>query len=590
MRRRDFLRALSLLAPATTALSAQAAGAAEDLLLRAMRDELERSRTLSLASLDRPYFIEYGLDDLESFSALATLGALIQSRALRVRLPRVRVRVGDYQFDNSNYVFSDYFSGTRLDPDQLTIDDHYGAIRAHFWLATDRAYKTAVEAIARKRAALKNVTLNAELPDFFKAQPVVKLRPIVRTKLDTKELIARAKELSAVFLSYPEVLNSSVSIDVNQSARYLLNSEGTSVRVPDPLALVQIRAQGQAPDGMPLRSAEVVVSQSYKDLPPMSQLRAIAQRVADHIRALTQAPVGETWSGPVLIEGEAAAQLIAELVGTHLAIQRRPVGEPGRTFTFPSSELEGRLGSRILPEFLSVIDDPTRAHFQGKPLAGHYEVDEEGVEPKPVTVIKAGRLESYLLTRQPVKGASASNGRARLPGAFGAYLAAYSNLIVESSESMPLAKLKARLLELCAQRNKPYGIIVRRMDFPSSASVEEVRRIAAAAAQSGSAGRPVSLPILAYRIYADGREELIRGVRFRGLSVRSLKDILAVSSDVTVFSFLNNSAPFALMGAASHVAPSSVVAPSLLFEDLELERPQEDLPKLSTVPPPPLDA
>jgi hypothetical protein len=214
--------------------------------------------------------------------------------------------------------------------------------------------------------------------------------------------------------------------------------------------------------------------------------------------------------------------------------------------------------------------------------------DEEGVVPKPLTIVERGRLQNFTLTRQPVKGFTASNGRARLPGGAGARTATFTNLFVIANESVKEEELKAKLVEMCKQRNKPYGMIVRKMDFPSSASIDEARRISSGAQSSG--GRPVSIPLLVYKVFPDGREELVRGLRLRGFSVRTLKDIVAVSSDVHMFHLINNMAPFALMGAGSYVTGQSIMAPSVLFEDVEFEHPQEDQPKLPVVPAPELSA
>jgi len=183
-----------------------------------------------------------------------------------------------------------------------------------------------------------------------------------------------------------------------------------------------------------------------------------------------------------------------------------------------------------------------------------------------------------------VAGLSGSNGRARLPGSFGANRAAIGNLFVRANETVPAKDLSKKLIEMCKQRNKPYGIIVRRMDFPSSESVDEARRLLSSAAQAG--GHPYTAPVLVYKVYPDGREELVRGLRFRGLNARSLKDIQAAGDDRNVFPFLNSPAPFALIGAASFVAPTCAIAPSVLIDDLELHSLEEELPKLPIVPAP----
>jgi TldD protein len=288
-----------------------------------------------------------------------------------------------------------------------------------------------------------------------------------------------------------------------------------------------------------------------------------------------------------LFEGTDGPQIVSELIGRNLALTRKPVTEPGRPGAFSSTELEGRQGARILPEWLDVIDDPTQTEWHGRPLIGHYRVDEEGIAPKPLTLVEKGILKNYFLTRQPMRGYTRSNGHARLPANFGTEGAAASNLFVRARKTTPLPKLKKKMLDLCKARGKSYGIIVRKMDFPSSASVDEARRILAS--QSGG-GRPVSLPVLVYRLYPDGREELVRGLHFKGMNARSLKDIVGVSDESNVFEFLENGAPFALLGGASYAAESSVIAPSLLVDDLELVRTEEEFPRPPAAPPPAFQA
>jgi len=249
--------------------------------------------------------------------------------------------------------------------------------------------------------------------------------------------------------------------------------------------------------------------------------------------------------------------------------------------------LEGRLAARVLPEWLNVVDDPTLTEWRGQALFGNMRVDEEGVVPKPLTLIEKGILKNFLLTRQPVTGFAESNGRAQLPGAFGAESATITNLLVTASETVPVADLKKQLIQICQARNQAYGIIVRKLDFPSTAPMDELRRLMAANAREGNGGSyPVSLPILIYKVYKDGKEELIRGVRFRDLNVRSLRDIRAAGDDSNVLNYLENGAPMALRGLGSYVAEASVVAPSLLVDDLEVRKLDDELPKLPIVPSP----
>ncbi|MDQ6759059.1 MAG: metallopeptidase TldD-related protein [Acidobacteriota bacterium] len=560
---------------------------ADDVILKAMRDELARSQSLGIAGLDRPYYLETWVEDADTVSITASLGALVTSNHTPVRVQRVRVRVGDYAFDNTNHVYSDYYTGSRYDPEQLPVENSYQAMRQVLWLATDRAYKAAEEAIARKRSSLKNVNAAEQLPDYSKATPVQAILPIHRTPVDETVWKARVTALSKIFAAHPEVLSSSLEFQSSQTTSYLANSEGTVVRTPDNVAYLRIRAHGQAPDGMLLHDAEVFQAFDAKALPPEAELRRGIAAVAEEMGALTRAPLGDGYSGPVLFDSQSAAQLFAQVLGDNLKVTRKPVPAPGRPAPHSPSELENKIGSKILPEWMDVVDDPTQTEWHGQTLFGHYTYDLEGVAPKPLPLIEKGVLKTFLLTRTPVlKGLGPSNGRARLQGAYGADAPGFGNLFVRASQTVSTAEIKRKLIDLCLKNNKPYGIIVRKLDYPSSASREEFRRATSAMAQSGGGTRPVSLPLLVYRVYPDGREELVRGLRFRGMSTRSFRDIIAASDEMHVFSFMDSFFPFALMGGNGFISNAAVIAPAVLFEELELERTQEDLPKLPVVPPP----
>jgi len=581
--------AVAVVALAGTALAQQPPQSELDPVLRAMVREIDRSQALRLVGLDAPYFIAYGLEDAASFSVTATLGAIVSRRDERFRVPRVEVRVGSYDFDNTNYVFTDYFSAGATRGAQPPLDNNELAIRTFLWLTTDRSYKGAVAAIARKRAALKNVTVHDDLPDFWKAEPVRMITDPVNTRIDESAWISRVRRLSNLLSGYPKIINSSVRFESIRSNSYLVNSEGTAIRYPDTLHYVVVRAEAQAPDGMRVRDAAVVPRLEIERMPSEVELERLIQRLAGDVSALAEAPAAESYAGPVLFEGQAAPQMFAQLLGGNLAVPRRPVAEPGRTVPFQPSELDGRIGARILPEWMDAVDDPTQRVWHGRPLLGHYLVDMEGVEPQPLPVVQKGVLKAYLLTRQPVKGQSGSNGRARLPGRFGAKAASISNLFIRAEETVTPAALRRRLLELCSRRGKPYGLIIRKLDFPCSASLAELRRMSTKARESGG-GRLFSNPILAYRVYPDGKEELVRGLRFRSVSVRALRDILAASDEAQVFHFMGNTAPLSLIGAGGFVTTCSVIAPPVLIEDMELDHEVEDLPTPPVVPPPELAA
>ena len=555
----------------------------DDAVLRAMRDELDRSRQLRIVGGgdDVPYFISYTLTDDDSMHVSASMGAVVSSTRNHYRVPDVEVRVGSYDFDNTGHIYSGYYSGSRFDT-EWPLDDNYANLRDSFWLATDRAYKAALESMGRKRAALSSANAPADkLADFSKAEPVKNLAKVTRKKMDDA-WTARMARLSAVFNAYPEALSSAVEFEAIEGVTEMMNNEGTALRFPDEVAFVNVKAEGQAPDGMVVHDFRSLLAANVDKLPPEAEMTKAVSAVAQDIRALAGAPMGEGFSGPTLFEPEAAAQLLAQLLGENFAVPRKPLAEPGRQVNFVPSEFEGRIGSRVLPEFFDVNDDPSQTAWNGRTLAGHEMFDLEGVPDKPVSLVEKGVLKAYLTTRQPVKGFEGGNGHARLSGSFGAPHASITNLFVRASQTSSLADLKKKLIDTCKERSKPYGMLVRKLDFPFSAGQAEVRALMAGAGASS----PVSPPLLVYRVYPDGREELVRGLRFRGVSARSLRDILAASQESAAFDFVNNAFPMATVGAPGYMAPSSVIAPGLLFDEIEFERPQEQLPKPPVVPAP----
>ncbi|MBL8228596.1 MAG: hypothetical protein JNL98_08965 [Bryobacterales bacterium] len=547
-----------------------------------MKDEIARARALRLVDAP-PYFVEYTLDDAEFYYASASLGALIQERRSRLRQPKTRVRVGDPKLDNSNHIFSDAYRGARYDSGEFPLDDNYDALRLAFWLSTDRAYKQALEALARKKASLKNISDSERLPDLSPAPPASVILPILKKPLDDAKWRARLKEISNVFSSYPDIFFSEATLGVSNTTSYLVNNEGSEFRIPDFLSTIRIRASSLAPDGMPIRDYAEYVMPDADRLPSDLELKKAAATVAEHVTALRKAPVGDGYTGPVLFEGVAGPQILAEILGRHFSPTRRPVTDPERPLNLPSGELEGRLGSRVLPEWIDVLDDPAQKDWRGTPLLGHYPVDIEGVIPKPVQLIEKGVLRNFISTRQPIAGAETSNGHARIPGGLGNNVALPGNLFFRASQLSSAQDLRKKILDLAKQRGKPFVYVVRKMDFPSTATLDELRRVT-----GGQSGRPVSLPLRIYRLYADGREEVVRGLRFRGLTSRSLRDILGVSDEQHLFQYLESGAPFAHMDVTGYVAAVSVIAPSLLFDELELERIPGELPKPPVVPPPPL--
>ncbi|MGD0133885.1 MAG: metallopeptidase TldD-related protein [Bryobacteraceae bacterium] len=552
-----------------------------------MKDEIARVQELIRlrVGLDPPYYTEYRVEDTVSHSITASLGALVDESDEAFRVPSVAMRVGTASFDSSDHVYSTAYGGNRYDPGRLPLDNDYLAFRQVFWLATDRAYKTAEDAIARKRSSLKNMTQPDVLPDYSSAPPAHLILPIERKPFASDTWKKEAIRLSGLLDAYPKVLSSGVEIHSSQSTNYIVTSEGTELRTPEDVAYLRVSGHGMASDGTQVRDALVFQAFSPDGLPSEEVLTREIKALGDHVTTLSQAAVGEAYDGPVLFEAPAAAQLFGQLLGDNLKVTRKPVSDPGRASRYSPSELENKIGSRILPEWMDVTDDPTQTQFQGHTLLGHYVHDMEGVAPQPLTLVEKGVLKSFLLTRTPVfKNYPGSNGHARMTGAYGTRSPGFGNLFIRASQTTPAADMKKKLIGMCRDRNKPYGILIRKLDFPSTASIDELGQVSQAAGGS----HPVVPPLLAFKVYPDGREEMVRGLYFHEFTTKSLKDIEAASDENYVFDLIDSNAPFALVGAGSFTTTSAVIAPAVLFEELELEPAKEETLQPPIVPPPAL--
>jgi hypothetical protein len=550
-----------------------------------MKDEIKRVSSLIRLGLDPPYYTEYRVEDTVSHTITASFGALVDENDSAFRVPSVQMRVGTANFDNTDHVLSEAFVGDRYDPRFLPLDNNYLAFREVFWLATDRAYKTAEESIARKRSSLKNMSQTEAQPDFSAAPAAHLILPIERKPFASANWKSEVIRLSALLDAYPKVYSSGVEIQNGQSTNYIVTSEGAELRTPEDLTYLRVSGRGMTATGTPVRDGLVFQAFSPDGLPAEDVLARSIKALGEHITALSEAPAGEAYDGPVLFEAPAAAQLFAQLLGDNLKITRRPVSDPGRPSRYSPSELESKAGTRILPEWMDVVDDPTQTQYQGHTLLGHYVYDMEGVAPKPLTLVEKGVLKNFLLTRTPVfKDFPGSNGHARLTGRYGARAPAFGNVLIRASQTVPAADMKKKLIDLCRAGNKPYGILIRKLDYPSTASKDELDRVA----QAVGGTRFLVPPLLAYKIYPDGREELVRGLLFHAVTTRSFKDIVAASDENYVFDFIDSNAPFALVGAGSFTTTSSVIAPAVLFEEMELEPGKEENQRPPMVPPPPL--
>ncbi|WP_263383010.1 metallopeptidase TldD-related protein [Granulicella arctica] len=517
----------------------------QDPMLTAMQAELDREKSLLiLPGMQRPYFMEYRLDEQTSYEAVANYGALTREETSHQRVVRVTVRIGSYQADSSS---SRGDGSVQLAPE----DNDPAALRYALWTATDEAYKNALRAYSTKQAALKRFQSAPTADDFAPAKPVTTIEPLVTLDLDRNEWKRRLVEASGLYAKEPSASHVQFStanlrgIAVN---RYLLNTEGTVVRHGYTGYNATISVGGQAPDGMQLARANGTTAALAKDLESGA---AFHQRTLDDLKSfeeLRNAPVvgAEDYHGPVLFSGDAAADTLSRLFIPNIEADRPDVGTTARTQGAYSSSLR----TPVLSALLDVKDDPLLTTFAGQKLLGSYDVDDEGVPAQSIDIVQAGKLMNFVIGREPVKDFPDSNGHGRAgPGQPAHSRAAVT--IFKSTQPVSAAQLNQQLVDLAKKQG---------------------RDVYAVETLGGEL-----VPRLLYVVHADGKRELVRGATFDELDARSLRSgIVAVGSDAYVSNILG-------------AIPQTTIAPSILFGDIEVKRATDEQQKLPYYEPPALN-
>jgi len=525
------------------AMLAAKVAAKGDPILDALLAEMERSKAqLKMDQLRAPYYLEYRVSDVEDFVTEAAFGATREDQKVHVRLLRVVVRLGDYKQDS---YFGQGVGGNAL----LPLDNDPIALRHQIWLATDEAYKSAGEALTQKQSILKQFSAEDHpVDDFAKATPVQLVEPTLSLKVDGDDWKKTLESVTDLYRQYPEIQSVSASARFTVINDYMLNTEGTVTRNGKSVYTIQVNAATQAPDGMRLGRTPAWTVAKLSELPTREKLLHDTKEALETLKALRQAPIVEDeYRGPVLFSPDAADDVVASLIGNNVLGRKPQLGAPNRTTgTFATS-----YKSRVLPPFLDVVDDPTLKEFQGKSLTGSYEVDSEGVKAQEVDIIQKGVLTNYLLGRQPIRDFPESNGHGRAAPA-APPMPSLGVLLVKSSEAQTPGALKKRVAELVKEQGKPFGYRVETMAGPA--------------------------PRLLYRVYAkDGHEELVRGAVFSELDVRALRsDLSAAGNDP-------------LVSNRTGGIPSTVIAPSLLFDELQVKRADTSKDKLPEYPAPPIN-
>ena len=516
--------------------------------LDAMQAEIERSRSqLKLEGFDAPYFIGYRLVDEHHVQVEANFGSLTGDQKDRSRRAAVDVRVGDYSFDSS----PDADHSLSLDYDTFTpsanapLTDDPSGLRATLWLLTDTAYKEALGTFLRKKAKAVNRVKKVHVDSLSREVATRAVEPRLTPTVDREGWKLMVGRLSKRFRNQAKMLVGEVSFGLRHTRTFIANSEGARIVKERAIYQLIVNAATRAPDGLMLEQGRTKYFRSLKQLPDMKSLETMVDDVIKDLMALRAAPVADPYTGPAILESEASGVFFHETIGHRLEGERQNDDSEGQTF-------KGQLGKRILPDFISITDDPTLTTMSSHSLNGHYTFDDQGVPAQKVELIANGILKTFLTSRTPIEKVAKSNGhgraqRIRRP------VARMGNLLVKSERQVDRKELKAMLIAEAKRQKKPYGLIIADITGGSTNTSNYGYQ-----AFKGT-------PRMVYRVDAEtGVETLVRGVEMVGTPLTAINKIVATGKSTGVFN--------GYCGAESGYVPVSAIAPSVLFKEIELQR------------------
>jgi len=544
-------------------IAANAAGPAAsntDPLVAAMQKELNRAKTDLAKSDPAPYFLSYTVYDQNELQIVGSYGALLVSGGGHRRNADVVMRVGTPALDNTH--LDNRASG--MTSGLLPLGNDPDAIARVLWELTDREYKRAspvylkvkTNTAVRSEEEDKSADFSAEKPQDHEDVNLPKF------PFDTHSWEDRVRRLSAEFRKYPDVYSSSVVFSISKSEMSYVSTEGSAVAAPATMIRLIVQAETRADDGMDLIRVETYQALTPDQLPAETQIGADIQKMAADLAELRKAPIAEPYDGPALLSGRAAAVFFHEVLGHRLEGHRQRGENEGQTFTKKVNQV-------VLPEFLSVVDDPTMRQLNGTPLAGWYEFDNEGEPAERADLIENGVLKDFLTSRTPFKGFAQSNGHGRgQPGLMPT--GRQGNLIVTSTKTAPDAELRLKFIEDIKKQGKPYGLYFEDIQGGFTLTMRSLPQAFQV------------LPVMVWRVYADGRpDELVRGVDIVGTPLAALTHIELTGDKTDVFN--------GVCGAESGWVPVSAAAPAMLFSEMEVQKRAQSHNRPPILPPPTAD-
>jgi predicted Zn-dependent protease len=548
------LAVVALLVACVSAVGAQphdsGMGGPSETLLRAMQDEMERTlEHLRLENLSEPYFLAYTVLETQRLELQGNFGALERPLEASSRRIQVEVRTGSREFDDRHFVGS---QGQTYRPmtGMLPVEDDYDALRAGLWALTDKSYKAALERLARKTVYRESNNIVDVLPDLSEDPVRSSVETLAAGPFERETWEPHIRDVSAVFRNFPAIQSSSVDLHWRAQHVYFVDSEGRSYVKPGHWFELRMKAAAQAADGMILSDDRQMVWSAHDHVPPVDALKAAAEQLARDLTALADAPKIATYLGPVLLEGQAAGEFFSQLLASGVANPREVwVEQKWSRQHYKTGALTKRLGLRVIAPIFDVVDDPTRAEFRGRPLTGHYKIDEQGIPAQRVQLVERGILRDLLMSRSPTQERKLSNGHGR-GGFFAPATAMIGSLFVTPATTMSFEAMKRRLREEAKAFGLGHGILIRRITEERKRSRDDL----------------LAPPVLVYEVDVEtGEERLVRDAVFSAVTLRALRDIVAASNEQHVYN-LAKPGPF----ASSATSRASIVHPSVLLAEMEL--------------------
>lgn len=518
-----------------------------DALMNLLSTEMDREMAgLSKAQLP-PYYMSYRVEDEFAHQIVASNGVLIQSSVQPQRKLTTQVRVGTPQLDN-------FHNMPQTAPPQgatflLTMDDNPEMIRRVLWIATDREYNSAVSTY-NQILANKSVIIEEgdKAPDYtLQTAHTYYDKPLKKEALqpDMKAWTTRAKKLSARFKPYSEIQDATMMFSYRVLRKYFVSSEGVRIAENAYYALIMVSASVKAEDGMVLPLSKTYFAHRPEDLPSDKVIEQDIDQIISKLQALRTAPVIDPYSGPALMSGDAAGVFFHEIFGHRIEGQRMKSLDNEQTF-------KKMVGHSVLPDNMSVVDDPTLTKYNTQQLYGSYKYDEEGVPGERVLAVEKGILKDFLMSRVPIDGFARSNGHGR--AVIGKYpVTRQSNLIIETSDKFSRDDLRRMLIDEAKAQEKEYGL----MFISVSGGFTNATTISPSAFNV--------LPTEVYKVYVDGRaDELVRGIDIVGTPLSMFSSITHAGGEPRMF--------IGMCGAESGSLPVTAIAPDILVKKIEVQK------------------